>query len=79
MFLIIVTFLSSSRPTTAAADTSSEVVKKIKDRFMKDASKIIVKLLDPYRRPDAKRGHIQSTEDFKHLAKKVVFSKQATI
>jgi hypothetical protein len=59
------------RTTTAAADTSSEVVKKIRDRFLKDASKVVVKLLDPYRRPDAVNGRIQSVEDFKHLAKKV--------
>ena len=62
---------SAATTTTAAADTSSEVVKKIKDRFLKDASKVVVKLLDPYRRPDAEHGKIQSVEDFKHLAKKV--------
>jgi hypothetical protein len=38
---------------------------------LKDASKVVVKLLDPYRRPDAVNGRIQSVEDFKHLAKKV--------
>jgi hypothetical protein len=47
------------------------VVKKIKDRFLKEASKIIVKLLDPYRRPGVGRGYIQNVDDFKHLAKKV--------
>ena len=64
-------FCCSCRPTTAAADTSSEVVKKIKDRFLKEASKVIVKLLDAYRRPGATKGFIQNVEDFKHLAKKV--------
>ena len=60
-----------SKPTTAAADTSSEVARKIRDRFMKEVSKVIVKVLDPYRRSDATKGQIKTTEDFKHLAKKV--------
>ena len=47
------------------------MVKKIKDRFLKEASKVIVKLLDAYRRPGATKGFIQNVEDFKHLAKKV--------
>ena len=57
--------------TTAAADTSSEVAKKVKERFLRDTSKVIVKVLGPYKRVDAKKGQITSTEDFKHLAKKV--------
>ncbi len=62
---------SMDTTTTAAADTSSEVAKKVKERFKKDTSKVIVRVLDPYRRPDAARGRIKSNEDFKHLAKKV--------
>ena len=61
---------SSSITTTAAAD-SSDVEKKIKDNFVKEMSKWIVKVLNPYRNPSMK-GHISSTEDFKHLAKKVL-------
>ena len=61
----------TSKTTTAAADTSSEVSKKIKENFMKEASKIIVKVLDPFRKGDAQKAKIQTTEDFKHLAKKV--------
>ncbi len=64
---------ATSNTTTAAADTSSEVAKKIKERFKREASKVIVKILDPYRRPDAIHGHIKTNEDFKHLAKKVSF------
>ena len=60
-----------SKTTTAAADTSSEVSKKIKENFMKEASKIIVKVLDPFRKSDAQKAKIKTTEDFKHLAKKV--------
>ena len=58
---------SASVTAVAAADTSSEVAKKINDRFKKEVSKVIVKVLDPFR----KEGQIKSTEDFKHLAKKV--------
>ena len=58
--------------TTAAADTSSDVEKKYKDKFVKEISKTIVKILDPYRRKGVK-GYISTTEDFKHLAKKVKF------
>ena len=54
--------------TTAAADTSSEVARKIRERFMKDVSKVIVKVLTPFRK---ETGQIGTNEDFKHLAKKV--------
>jgi len=61
----------TSKTTTAAADTSSEVSKKIRENFMKEASKIIVKALDPFRKSDSQKAKIKSTEDFKHLAKKL--------
>ena len=61
-----------STTTTAAADTSSEVSKKVKETFMKEVSKIIVKVLDPFRKADATRSKITTIEDFKHLAKKVM-------
>ena len=50
-----------------------QVAKKIKEKFLKEVSRVVVKVLDPFRRPDVKRGHIKTTEDFKHLAKKVSF------
>ncbi len=62
---------ASNDTTTAAADTSSEVAKKIKEKFKKDTSRVIVKVLDPYRKPDVSHGRIKNNEDFKHLAKKV--------
>ena len=61
---------SSSRTTQAAADTSSDVEKKHKEKFVKEMSKVVVKILDPYRKKGVK-GHISKTDDFKHLAKKV--------
>ena len=48
-----------------------QVAKKIKEKFLKEVSRVVVKVLDPFRRPDVKKGHIKTTEDFKHLAKKV--------
>ena len=60
------------RTTQAAADTSSDTgEKKNKDKFLKEMSKIVVKILDPYRKKGVK-GHIGNTDDFKHLAKKVM-------
>ena len=58
------------KTTQAAADTSSDVEKKHKDKFVKEMSKVVVKILDPYRKKGVK-GHIGNTDDFKHLAKKV--------
>merc|ERR1711993_114018 len=60
-----------STTTTAAADTTSKISKNIKETFMKEVSKIIVKVLDPFRKADATRSRIQTIEDFKHLAKKL--------
>ena len=63
--------LAVEQTVAAAADTSSEVERKIKDRFLKETSKVVVKVLDPYRRDDASVAKIKTIEDFKHLAKKV--------
>merc|ERR1719414_246912 len=65
--------VSSRRTTQAAADTSSDVQKKHKDKFLKEMSKVVVKILDPYRKKGVK-GHIGNTDDFKHLAKKLTFT-----
>lgn len=62
---------SGSKPLSAAADTSSEAVRKMKERFKKNVSQVIVTVLDPYRKSNATVARIQSTEDFKHLARKV--------
>ena len=62
---------TSGRTTQAAADTSSDVEKKHRDKFVKEMSKVVVKILDPYRKKGVK-GHIKKNDDFKYLAKKVM-------
>ncbi|VDI37777.1 histone-lysine N-methyltransferase SETD2, partial [Mytilus galloprovincialis] len=59
------------KTTTAAADTSTETAKKIKDQFRQKMSSYIVICLNPFRKPDCKSGRITSTDDFKHLARKL--------
>ncbi|XP_065297716.2 histone-lysine N-methyltransferase SETD2 isoform X1 [Dermacentor albipictus] len=61
---------SKKKAVTVAADTS-EVAKKIKELFRSRISSHIVHCLNPFRKPDCKLGRIQSTEDFKHLARKL--------
>merc|ERR1712032_1503845 len=62
------------RTTQAAADTSSDTgEKKNKDKFLKEMSKVVVKILDPYRKKGVK-GHVGNTDDFKHLAKKFTYT-----
>ncbi|ELU11299.1 hypothetical protein CAPTEDRAFT_160468 [Capitella teleta] len=55
----------------AAADTSSENAKRIKDQFRSKIAKYIITCLGPYRKPDCKMGRISTTEEFKHLARKI--------
>lgn len=57
--------------TMAAADTSSEVAKKLKESFKGQVSNHVIKYLSAYRKPDCKVGKITNNEDFKHLARKV--------
>ncbi|XP_067386549.1 histone-lysine N-methyltransferase SETD2 isoform X2 [Emydura macquarii macquarii] len=64
-------YKSSKKPKTAEADTSSELAKKSKEVFRKEMSQFIVQCLNPYRKPDCKIGRITTTEDFKHLARKL--------
>jgi len=52
-------------------DGSSDNAKRIKEKFLKEASKEIVKVLDPYFQKDSDKGIIKTIEDFKHLAKKL--------
>lgn len=40
--------------------------------FCLQMSQFIVQCLNPYRKPDCKVGRITTTEDFKHLARKVL-------
>ncbi|CAI9716650.1 histone-lysine N-methyltransferase SETD2-like isoform X3 [Octopus vulgaris] len=66
-------FFQSKRKatTTAAADTSSELAKRSKEAFRNKMSQWIVACLNPYRKPDCRLGRISSTDDFKHLARKL--------
>jgi len=59
------------KPTTAVADTSSEVTRRIKDQFRSKMSSCIVGYLNPFRKKDCKLGKITNNEDFKFLARKL--------
>ena len=64
---------SSGEPVvTAVADTSSDLNRKNSDEFLHDLSKIVVMLLNPYRK-ERIQGYIVCHDDFKHLARKVSF------
>ena len=64
---------SCQKTTQKAANISSEVEKKHMEKFKKEMSKVVVKILDPYRKKGV-GGHISNTDDFKHLAKKLTHS-----
>ena len=53
--------------TSSSADTSFKI---FKDQFRDKLSKLVIGLLQPYLKKDCKIGHIGSTDDFKHLARK---------
>lgn len=55
----------------AAADTSSEVTKKLREAFKLGIAPAVRKWLEPFRRPDAPLGRIANADDFKHVARKV--------
>lgn len=63
--------------TTAAADTSSSSnrrklsTRQIQEQFRNKMSEYVVHCLNPYRRPDCKKGRILNNNDFKFLARKV--------
>ena len=64
---------SSGEPVvTAVADTSSDSKRKNSDEFLHDLSKMVVMLLNPYRK-ERIQGYIVCHDDFKHLARKVSF------
>nr|CAD7606672.1 unnamed protein product [Timema genevievae] len=64
----------SEKPVTVAADTSSNTERKIKDHFRLQMAGVIVQYLNPYRKPDCKKGRITNTEDFKYLARRMLVS-----
>lgn len=55
-------------------DVNSPAAKRIKDKFRSDISCDIVRHLKPYFSKTCIVGQIQSSDDFKHLAKKVIFT-----
>lgn len=57
---------------TKAREMNSEAARKIKEAFRSNMAGIMVNILNAYRKPDCKLGRIQNTEDFKHLARKVL-------
>lgn len=61
--------VNSTSSSTIAAAADSEQERKWKAVFLKETSKVVVKILEDYRREDVAK--IKSKEDFKNLAKKV--------
>lgn len=55
-------------------DWNNEHAKKIKEVFRSSMATTVVSVLNAYRKPDCKEGRITNTEDFKHLARKVLKS-----
>ena len=47
--------------------------RRIKDRFRNTIAAVVVQKLNPYRKSDCLQGRITSNEDFKHLARKVIY------
>lgn len=62
----------SIRLQTVADDPSLSAERKIKDAFRINMANVMVHFLNPYRKGDCKQGRITNTEDFKHLARKVM-------
>jgi len=51
----------------------AEAEKKIKEDFLAKMATTVVSTLNPYHKPECQQGRITSSEDFKHLARKVCF------
>lgn len=59
-------------------DVNSSAAKKIKEKFRLDISGDIVRHLKPYFSKTCTVGQIQSSDDFRHLARKVKYSNDLT-
>ena len=59
---------SFTPPISAAKDAAE---KRAKDIFRAKMGQFVVQCLNSYRKSDCRRGRISSTDDFKHLARKV--------
>jgi len=73
---------SAEKKSLAATKVDGEkeklhIQKKLKqtsmDCFRSQIANVIVQHLNPYRKPECVTGRIQTTEDFKHLARKVSY------
>lgn len=62
---------SYTKHAVIAPDMSPTQERKIKDAFRSNMANVIVWNLNPYRKNDCQQGRITSTDDFKHLARKV--------
>lgn len=54
-------------------EISGEAAKKIKEKFRSSMATVMVSILNPYRKSDCTQARITSTEDFKHLARKLTY------
>ncbi|KAJ0182082.1 hypothetical protein K1T71_002804 [Dendrolimus kikuchii] len=61
----------SPPPPTAPPSDPAETARKIKEHFRNNMARVMVHHLNPYRHPDATKGRITCTADFKHLARKL--------
>ncbi|XP_059480678.1 histone-lysine N-methyltransferase SETD2 [Neocloeon triangulifer] len=55
----------------AGGDVDAEAEKKIKEDFLAKMASTVVSTLNPYHKPECQQGRITSSEDFKHLARKL--------
>ena len=60
----------SSTTANIELGTKSDTFKVSRDLFRDKLSKLVIQLLQPYLNNPTKIGHIRTTEDFKHLARK---------
>jgi hypothetical protein len=58
------------QPSSPSPASNDDANKKFKEQFREKLSKLVIKLLQPYLRPECKKGHIEKTDDFKYLARK---------
>lgn len=57
-------------------DVNCEASRKIKEMFRSNMAGVMVSILNHYRKPECKEGRITNTDDFKHLARKVMFANE---
>ena len=68
---------SKRKTETVEADSSTEDNRQLKEAFRRKMSEYVVSCLNPFRKPECKLGRINTTEDFKHLARKLTHAVMA--